>query len=317
MPIDAQNGDLIDTFEKKLNVKRSTARVYASQIVTLAKIVKIPFDLKDLTWLKKGKVLRFVGNINNLTRRKNTASAIVAGLKVLGEKKIIEDYREILMRADKDHTAFLASGKRKRPFKNADAQWTMLRKLWKKVASIVSAKKLWERGESVTQKEYRTLMQLVYLKFVSDMPIRRLEYAETRFATEAEIDDSSNMIIMKRGPWRWRLSNYKTFKNFGTQEYKITPGLKKLLQKLRPIANAKNNDGYIFLNTRWKPMTRDLFSKFVATIFRTYANKKWTQNTIRSIKVSSVWKDSVKTIDALRIAEEMGHDPRTAMVHYR
>ena len=63
MPMDAQNGELIDTFEKTLKVKRSTARVYASQIVTLAKIVKIPFDLKDLTWLKKPKVLRFVGSL--------------------------------------------------------------------------------------------------------------------------------------------------------------------------------------------------------------------------------------------------------------
>jgi hypothetical protein len=38
-----------------------------------------------------------VGNVNNLTRRKNTASAIIAGLKVVGEKKVIEEYREILM----------------------------------------------------------------------------------------------------------------------------------------------------------------------------------------------------------------------------
>jgi hypothetical protein len=45
--------------------------------------------------------------------------------------------------------------------------------------------------------------------------------------------------------------------------------------------------------------------------------KSFTQNTIRSIRVSSVWKDSIKTIDALQLAESMGHDVRTAMETYR
>ena len=64
-------------------------------------------------------------------------------------------------------------------------------------------------------------------------------------------------------------------------------------------------------------MSRDIFSRFVSSVFNTYMGRHWTQNTIRSIKVSSVWKDSIKTIDALKISEEMGHDPRTAMLHYR
>ena len=318
MPIDVKNKVLIDTFEDKLKVKRSTARVYASQLVTLARNMKIPFDLKDLVWLKKAKVLRHVGNVNNLTRRKNTASAIIAGLKVVGEKKVIEEYREILMQADKDHTAFLVSGKRKRPYVDADRQWTMIRSLWKKVSAIVSAQKLWQRGDSINITQYRTLMQLVYLKFLSDMPVRRLEYAATRYVARGAEAASGNYIVPRpKGPWRWRLSNYKTFKNFGTQEYKVSTGLKKLLRQLEPITKAKNNDGYIFLNSRWQPMSRDLFSKFVARVFQTYAGKKWTQNTIRSIKVSSVWKDSVKTVEALKLAESMGHDPRTAMIHYR
>ena len=113
------------------------------------------------------------------------------------------------------------------------------------------------------------------------------------------------------------MSNYKTFKNFGTQEYKLTPGLKKILQKVKPIAKAKNNDGYIFLNTRWNPMTRNTFSTFVINTLKTYTGKRWSQNTVRAIKVSSVWKDSIKTIEALRVSEEMAHDPRTALVYYR
>ena len=316
MPFDAHdNTKLTKKLEEALKVKHATARVYASSIRQLATLMKIDFKDTDIEWLTKRRVVNFLNNVVNLTRRKNLASGAVAGLKLLGNQKIIGDYREILMQADKDHKSFLMSGKRKKRFKNADKQWTMLRKLWKKVSAIVNAKRLWSKGESVTSAEYRLILQLVYLKFIADMPVRRLEYAETKFATQP--DKVSNLIITGKGPWRWRLSNYKTFKNYGTQEYKLTPGLKKILQKVKPIAKAKNNDGYIFLNTRWNPMTRGTFSTFVINTLKIYTGKKWSQNTIRGIKVSSVWKDSIKTIEALRVSEEMGHDPRTALVYYR
>ena len=63
--------------------------------------------------------------------------------------------------------------------------------------------------------------------------------------------------------------------------------------------------------------SRGTFSTFVIKTLKTYTGKKWSQNTIRAIKVSSVWKDSIKTIEALKVSEEMAHDPRTALVYYR
>ena len=229
MPFDAHdNKVLTKKLEEALKVKHATARVYASSIRQLATLLKIEYKDDDIQWLTKRKVVNYLNNIVNLTRRKNLASGAVSGLKLLGNQKIISDYREILMQADKDHKSFLMSGKRKKRFKNADKQWTMIRKLWKKVSAIVNAKRLWSKGESVTGSEYRLIIQLVYLKFLADMPVRRLEYAETKFTTQP--DKVSNLIITGKGPWRWRLSNYKTFKNFGTQEYKLTPGLKKILE---------------------------------------------------------------------------------------
>ena len=64
-------------------------------------------------------------------------------------------------------------------------------------------------------------------------------------------------------------------------------------------------------------MSRNAFSLFVSQTMKTFSGKRWTQNTIRAIKVSSVWKDSIKTIEALKVSEEMAHDPRTALVYYR
>ena len=155
MDLTPKNTVLIDRFEKTLKVKRSTARVYASSIASLAKKMNEKTD--DLSWLKKKKIKKHVAEINNLTRRKNLASGIIAALKVIDERKIIEDYRSILMQADKDYSAYLQSGKRKRPYKDADREWTRIKGLWKKASAVVSAQKLFEQGERVNPAQYRTL----------------------------------------------------------------------------------------------------------------------------------------------------------------
>jgi len=127
MPFDAHdNKVLTKKLEEALKVKHATARVYASSIRQLATLLKIEYKDDDIQWLTKRKVVNYLNNIVNLTRRKNLASGAVSGLKLLGNQKIISDYREILMQADKDHKSFLMSGKRKKRFKNADKQWTMI-----------------------------------------------------------------------------------------------------------------------------------------------------------------------------------------------
>jgi len=42
MPFESKNKDLIDKLQEALSVKRSTARVYASTLATLARNVNIP-----------------------------------------------------------------------------------------------------------------------------------------------------------------------------------------------------------------------------------------------------------------------------------
>lgn len=306
---------LIDRFEKALKVKRSTARVYASAIGSLAR--KMNESIEDLSWLTKKKYLKHVGDINNLTSRKNLAAALIAGLKSTDEHTVIEKYREILMKADKDHTKFLQSGKRTKPFKNADKQWTRIKTLWKKVSTVVSAQKLFDRGESISPAQFRLLQTLVYLKFLADLPVRRLEYADTRYVDAAPTERGNYIITYKNKPWVWSIGVYKTYKRYGKQDFVIPAGLKKILTKYRPIVRAKNVKEYLFLNARWSQMSRDTFSKFVASVFKTFLGKRWTQNVIRSIKISSVWKDSIKTIEALQMAEQMGHDVTTALTFYR
>ena len=80
------------------------------------------------------------------------------------------------------------------------------------------------------------------------------------------------------------------------------------------IVFGKHAKGFLFLTKRWKPMSHAQFSLFVKWVFQTYANKNWSQNTIRSIKVSSTWSPGVNPI---KLAEEMGHSLKTAVLHYK
>ena len=305
------------------NNKERTAKVYAA---TLRRIHKQVYkkelaaqSMAELPFLRTAKVHNFVKKIVNLTRRKNAATAVVQGLKATkAPEKTIGKFRTIMMQSDKDYQAFLVSGKRKRPFKNAETAWKDVIGLHKKVAKEIEATRLWDLGGSVTPGEYRVLNAWLLLKWLAALPPRRLEYTETRLVTKKEYeasDKSGNYIVMGARKWVWAIHKYKTIDKYGPQKFPVPGPLKAALNRIKPIVFAKSDKGFIFLNNKFKPFSRSQFSAFVKWIFKRYLGKNWTMNTIRSIKVSSVWTPTME--DPLKLAQSMGHDVTTALLHYR
>ena len=304
-----------------LDSKERTAKVYAATLRRIHReVYKKELSDLDLKFARSTKVLNYVKKIVNLTRRKNAATALVMGLKATkAPEKTIEKIRKVMLDADKDYQKFLVSGKRKRPFENAEAAWKIVIELHKKVAKEIEARSLWSIGSRVNAAEYRVLMAWIYLKWLAALPPRRLEYSETRLLSKAQFDalDSkdSNYVVMGKRKWTWNVHKFKTVDKYGPAIIKIPGPLKAALNKLKPIINAKNDKGYIFLNNKFRQLSRSQFSSFVSWVFRKYADKKWTQNTIRSIKVSSVWKPG--TENPIKLAEDMGHSVETALLHYK
>ena len=324
MPIAKINDNLPERLEEKLKVKHSTARSYASSIRGLwRRIRKEPYD-GTLDFLGSAAMIRHIGNITNLSARKNASSAAIAGIKVTGKHdKALREYRELMTNADADFQDFLKAGKKKYPFENAPKEWDTIKKLHTKVARVVSVHGIWKRGEQVTYPEYRTLMALAYLKWISVLPVRRLEYTDTRFVdlrnfrSKTEDERKQNNWIVTGKQWTWEIYKYKTFATFGHKSFPVPPGLRNTLRKMQPIAAAKNAKGYIFLNTKWGALNRNLFSLFVKNVFKRYLNKNYTQNTVRAIKVSSVWAKPIKSLAVLQLGEDMGHSLKTQLLHYR
>ena len=327
MPLAAKNLKLTKRLSEKLKVKHNTGRVYASLIKQMwlrtskeATHDNLP---EDLGFLKSSKTKAYVKGIVNLTRRKNHANAAVAGLKLVGDEVNRAAYREIMMSASEDYQKFLSSGKRRRNFKNAEASWNLIINAHKKVARVLNIEGIWREGEHVNHTQYKKLMAWLYFKWLADTSPRRLEYVDTRYISGAEfnqlpekIKDEHNWVIEGK-KWTWEVRKYKTRRTYGPMSFPIGRSLKAALRKVKPIAAAKNNDGFIFLNTKWKPLGRNTFSTMVKTWFKTYLGKAWTQNTVRSIRVSALYRDAPKSIEMLKLAKDMGHDVSTALKVYR
>ena len=312
---------LFQVFVDGVNSKERTAKVYAATLRRIHREVyrKELSDL-ELKFARKTKILNYTKKIVNLTRRKNAATAVVMGLRATGApEKTIAKFRTVMLDADKDYQKFLVSGKRKRPFENAEAAWKIVVNLHKKVAKEIDARNLWSVGSKVNAAEYRVLMAWIYLKWVAALPPRRLEYTETRLISKKAFDaldnKEGNYVVMGKRKWTWNLHQFKTVGKYGPAIIAIPGPLKAGLNKLRPIIEAKNDKGHVFLNNKWGALSRSQFSSFVKWVFQKYAEKKWTQNTVRSIKVSSVWKPSME--NPLKLAEDMGHSVETALLHYK
>ena len=64
-------------------------------------------------------------------------------------------------------------------------------------------------------------------------------------------------------------------------------------------------------------MSHSSFSKFIKTVFSTYMGKPYTQNVIRSIRVSSLFKDAPSTKALLEAQAGMGSNLATLALNYR
>ena len=311
---------LFKVITEALGNKVRTAKVYSASIRRVHKqVYKKPLEDSKLAFLRTTKTINFVRKIVNLTERKNAATGMLMGAKATGApEKVVGKYREIMMGADKDYQKFLSSGKRKRPFKNAEKEWKSILELHKKVAAEIQARRLFDLGSQVSPAEYRVLMAWLYLKWVTSLPPRRLEYANTRLVTREEYaksDKTDNYVVMGPRKWTWNVHDYKTAGKYGPQTLPIPGPLKAALNRIRPITKSKNQKGFLFLNNKYRNISRSQFSSFVKWVFRTYLGKAFTQNTLRSIKISSVWSPSQE--DPLKLAAAMGHDIKTALLHYK
>ena len=319
-----KNKELIEVLQKALKIKRPSARSYASLIRRLHTDLKQEGPL-ELGFLDKDATVKHVAAIANVGRRKNQAVAALAGARAADHpKKRQNEYRTIMLSADSDYKKWASSGTRQKGFSGDAAKlWKDVRNLHKKVGRVVTAKNLFKR-KTHTYEDLVVLQQFVYAKLLSNFEPRRLELSSLRFlkpeqlglftATETK---QLNYILMTPKKWQLVYNKYKTASSYGPQTYSIPPGLKTTLKKIHAVFSKRVPEGWLFFTRSNRPMSHSSFSKFVKTVFQTYMGKPYTQNVIRSIRVSALFKNAPSTQSLLDAQSGMGSNLSTLAINYR
>ena len=324
MPIPAKNTFLTDLLERKLGVKRQSARSYASQLRKLFNMGKHEGELRIPMFLDSDKTVRTVRSIVNVGQRKNMAVAALSGSRAADlSQKRKDQYRKIMLSADQDYKNWAKSGVRNKGFTgSAEQHWKAIMTLHKKIGKVVSTLQLYKRAE-LTHEEVVILQELVYARLLYHYEPRRLEAATLRFISPEQLtqltteDEEELNYILTGKKWTIVWNKYKTRKTYGRQEYPIPPGFKTVLRKIKNSLYEANPTGLIFFNRSGRQMGFSQFSQFIKRIFMKYLNKKWTQNTVRSIRISTLFKDAPSTRALLNAQEGMGSAITTQLMHYR
>ena len=325
MVLATRNKVLIEPLQDKLNLKRQSARAYASQIRKLHTLMNVPGSL-TFEFLDSDKAGKRVADIINVGQRKNMASAALAGTRAAEMSLVRQNkYRKVMMDADADYKQWASSGVRNKGFTGkADQLWKMVKSLHKKVGRVVSAKNLFRRSTH-TFPDLVVLQHFVYCKLLHHFEPRRLEYSSLRFLTPTQLATFSSaeqktmnyILTTTRGKWKLVYNSYKTARTYGQQVYDIPPGFKTTLKKIQRIFAERVPAGWVFFARNGKPMTHSSFSKFIKDLFKTYVGKPWTQNTIRSIRVSALFKHAAPAKEIIEAQAGMGSKMSTMNLHYR
>ena len=325
MVIAAKNKVLIDALQEKLGIKRQSARAYASQIRKMATSMNVPEPL-SFAFLDKDNTVRQVAAITNVGQRKNMASALLAGTRAAEMSEERQNkYRKVMMSADADYRTWAASGTRSKGFGGDPAVlYKKVKSLHKQVGRIITAKKLFKR-KNLTFAELVVLQQMVYCKLLHFYEPRRLELATLRFISPAQLatfspaEQKKSNYILTPARKRWTLvyNSYKTARTYGQQRFEITPGFKSTLLKIQRAFVERVPTGWIFFTHNGKPMGSSAFSKFVKDFFKTFVGKPWTSNTIRSIRVSALFKDSAPARELIAAQTGMASNLATLNLNYR
>ena len=321
MPLQAKNTAITDLLQTKLGVKRNSARSYASQLRKLFGMVKPDGAMDSLRFLDTDAAVKAVDSLSPASRKKNMAVAALSGARASSlSQKRTNQYRQMMLAADQQYLKYARSGARKKFSGDAKVLWKAVTGMHKTISRVVSSRRLYTRSV-LTHEEVVILQQLVYARLLAHFEPRRLEYVTLRFLSPDQLKDvdASAFNYIRTGSKQWKLvyNVYKTSKTYGAQEYDVPSGFRTVLKKIQKSLAIVEPSGIIFFNRSGRQMGASAFSQFVKNTFKTYLNRSFTQNTVRSIYVSSVFAAVPSTQKLLDMQKNMGSSIATQLTHYR
>lgn len=319
----AKHQRLTDRIQKKRDCKRSSARVYSSNISRIHRefLPKTTYN-QDLKWLHSNsvKLLVKLKKIENINTQRNLLAAAIVALDLTNGKEKREAYvKQIgVLNKLKEEQASKGEMTPKQAAKFID--WKKIVGLRRLLGRTVRLGRYYSRTASKT--EFKILQQNLVLNLYTYIPPVRNDWSTVRYLTESEWDDLSehekqttNNLVLARGGYRVYWAEYKTRKRHGVLMQMIPKPLQSLLKKHIKFLKKLNRENNLLWTQNNTPMTRNGLTKFMQRLFYKHFRKKISTSSLRSIFLTHKF-DKGQLEEQRVIAKAMHHTPAVARDFY-
>ena len=331
----------------KPNIKQNSLKVYLRNITKLATLLKMTPEsvCEHLRQYPHDTIKSVKESELSKSMKKNLLSAalVLYGCDYPKEGVIYEQYVKALKEVNEEYT----NQKIKQEVtENESKKWVKLSKL-RSVIPIYkdSIKNIVEMTPETVYNNWK-LFDMIQKYVVSSLylatdalPPRRNLYANTKMIThtaykklsDADAEKNNWLVCPTKKGEKWRFVftsiNYKTGWKYGDQIFnlrtnsKLIPALKVWKKyNIRPddIVDGYNTGRWLLLNpVNKEKMTSSRLSKYLAQTFSVLGgDKNISSSTIRKIYISEMYKNDTKLSKRIKTAKKMGHDHKTAQLHY-
>ena len=320
--ISAKHQKLTDRIQKARNCKRSSARVYSSNLNRIHRDF-LPHTkyAQDLNWLKENHkpLLKKLKKVENRNTQRNMLAAALVGFDLLKETGARDAYVEQIAVLNEQQKS-APDRTPKQQAKHVD--WNKILKLRRLLTRTVRLGKYYTR-KKLLRREFQVLQQNLVLHLYTQIPPVRNDWSTVRFMTESEWNDLSedekttdNILVMGRGAYYVYWADYKTVKKHGVIQQLIPKVLQSIIKKHVKYLRAHFPDNeHLLLGSNGAPMTRNGLTKFLQRLFYTHFRTKTSTSALRSIFLTHKF-DKKQLDEQANIAKAMHHTPAVAREFY-
>ena len=320
-----KNKGLTDKISDKRKCKRSSCRVYASNLRRINKEFSTkPFTI-DLAWLKTeaNSILKKIKKLGNVNQQRNFISAGLVGLDLLHEDEKKNTWNVYLKTLNQKKAEMQRSGEMTSKQKAKYIDWKEILKLKRLIGREVNLARLYSRP-TVTKKDFLKIQRYLLLNLLTELPPTRNDYADIQVISEKNFNkldkkNSSNFLVTARGGYKIYWNRYKTSRTYG-QILVFVPKYSKSLQRLlvKHIKNLRkhfpDNDA-LLLSQNFGRLSRNAMTKYLQRMFKQYFGKSISTTMLRQIFLTNKYnkKELQEQQDTSRL---MGHSMRTQIADY-
>ncbi len=320
-----KNVGLTDKIMNKRKCKRSSCRVYSSNLRRMNKeFSKKPFTI-TLEWLKKDAktILEKIKRLGNINQQRNFMSAGLIGFDVLNDTENRAIWNEYLKKLNKKKAEMQRSGDMTSKQKAKYIDWKEILKLKRLLGREVNLARLYTR-QNVSKKDFNKVQRYLLLMLLTELPPNRNDYADVTIISEKKFDKldnktSENYLVTARGGYKILWNRYKTASTYG-KILVFVPKYSKTLQRLL-VKHVKylrkhfpENDA-LLLNQNFGRLSRNALTKYLQRMFKQYFKKNISTTALRQIFLTS--KYNKKALEEQQETSRlMGHSMKTQIADY-